>query len=116
MEHPESENCCLSPAFQNISIQIPGFLKINSANFIYLFFNIEVAWSLMISLLAQMLKCLPTMQETQVQSLGWEDPLEMEIATHSSILDWRIPLTEGPSGLRSMELQRVRHDLAAEQQ
>ena len=52
----------------------------------------------------------------QVQSLDCEDPLEMEIATHSSILDWRIPLTEGPSGLRSMELQRVRHDLAAEQQ
>ena len=52
----------------------------------------------------------------QVQSLDCEDPLEMEIATHSSILDWRIPLTEGPSGLWSMELQRVRHDLAAEQQ
>ena len=52
----------------------------------------------------------------QVQSLDCEDPLEMEIAAHSSILAWRIPLTEGPSGLRSMELQRVRHDLAAEQQ
>ena len=110
MEHPESENCCLSPAFQNISIQIPGFLKINSANFIYLFFNIEVAWSLMISLLAQMLKCLPTMQETQVQSLGWEDPLEMEIATHSSTLAWKIPWMEEHGRLQSMGLQRVGHD------
>ena len=110
MEHPESENCCLSPAFQNISIQIPGFLKINSATFIYLFFNIEVAWSLMISLLAQMLKCLPTMQETQVQSLGWEDPLEMEIATHSSTLAWKIPWMEEHGRLQSMGLQRVGHD------
>ena len=110
MEHPESENCCLSPAFQNISIQIPGFLKINSANFIYLFFNIEVAWSLMISLLAQMLKCLPTMQETQVQSLGWEDPLEMEIATHSSTPAWKIPWMEEHGRLQSMGLQRVGHD------
>ena len=110
MEHPESENCCLSPAFQNISIQIPGFLKINSANFIYLFFNIEVAWSLMISLLAQMLKCLPTMQETQVQSLGWEDPLEMEIATHSSTLAWKIPWMEEHGRLQSMWSQRIGHD------
>ena len=48
------------------------------------------------------------MQETRVQSLGWEDPLEMEIATHSCILAWRIPQTEEPGGLQSMALQKVR--------
>ena len=46
----------------------------------------------------------------QVQSLGWEDPLEEGMATHSSILAWRIPQTEEPGGLWSMDLQRVRHD------
>ena len=46
-----------------------------------------------------MIKCLPTMQETQVLSLGWEDTLEKEMATHSSILAWRIPWTEEPGGL-----------------
>ena len=49
-------------------------------------------------------------QETLVQSLGWEDPLEEEIATHSSILTWEIEWTEEPGGLQSMWLQRVRHD------
>ena len=48
----------------------------------------------MASLVAQMVKCLSAMQETQVQSLGWEDPLEKEMATHSSILAWKIPWTE----------------------
>ena len=59
---------------------------------------------------AQRIKRLPAMQETWVQSLGWEDPLEKEMATHSSILAWRIPWTEEPGGLLSMGLQRVRHD------
>ena len=49
-----------------------------------------------------MVKCLPTMQETQVQSLGWEDLLEKEMATHSSILAWKIPWTEEPGRLQSM--------------
>ena len=49
---------------------------------------------------------LPAMQETWVQSLGWKDPLEKGMATHSSILAWRIPWTEEPGGLQSMELQR----------
>ena len=57
-----------------------------------------------------MVKNLPVMQETQVQSLGWEDSLEKEMATHSSILAWRIPWTEEPGGLQSMGLQRVGHD------
>ena len=55
------------------------------------------------------------MQETAVQSLGWEDPLEKEMATQSSILAWKIPWTEEPGGLQPMGLQRVAHDLAAEQ-
>ena len=57
-----------------------------------------------------MVKHLPTMRETRVQSLGWEDPLEKETATHSSIRAWKIPWTEGPGGLQSMGSQRVRHD------
>ena len=62
------------------------------------------------SLVAQRLKRLPAMQETWVQSLGREDPLEKEIATHSSILAWRIPWTEEPGGLQSMGSQKVGHD------
>ena len=56
-------------------------------------------------------KNLPAMQETQVQSLGWEDALEKGIATHSSILAWRIPWTEEPGGLRSVGSQRVDMDM-----
>ena len=55
-------------------------------------------------------KNLPTMREAWVQSLDWEDPLQKEMATHSSILAWRIPWIEGPGGLESMGSQRVRHD------
>ena len=61
-------------------------------------------------LVAQWLKRLPAMLETWVQSLGWEDPLEKEMATHSSILAWRIPWIEEPGGLQSTGLQRVGHD------
>ena len=62
--------------------------------------------------MAQRVKRLPAMQETRVRSLGWEDPLEKEMATHSSILAWRIPWTEEPGGLQSMGSQRVGHDWA----
>ena len=62
------------------------------------------------SLVAQMVKRLPTMQETRVQSLGREDLLEKEMATHCSILAWKIPWTEEPVGLQSMGSQRVGHD------
>ena len=62
------------------------------------------------SRVAQMVKHLPTMQETWVRSLGWEDPLEKEIATHSSTLAWKIPWTEGPGRLQSMGSLRVGHD------
>ena len=61
-------------------------------------------------LVAQMIKNLPAMQETLVQSLGQEDPLEEGTATHSSILDWRIPRTEEPSRLQSMGSQRAGHN------
>ena len=57
---------------------------------------------------ARMVKNLPAMQETRVQSLGQEDPLEKGMATHSSIFAWRIPWTEEPVGLQSMESRRVR--------
>ena len=64
------------------------------------------------SLVAQLVKNLPAMQETQVQSLGVEDPLEKETETHSSILACKIPWIEEPGRLQSMGVQRVRHDLA----
>ena len=60
--------------------------------------------------MAQRLKHLPAMQETWVQSLGHEDPLEKEMATHSSIDAWKIPRTEEPGGLQSMGSQRVEHN------
>ena len=62
------------------------------------------------SLVAHMVKRLPTMQETQVQFLGQKDPLEKEMATHSSTLAWKIPWMEEPNRLQSMGLQRVGHD------
>ena len=62
------------------------------------------------SLVAQSVKHLPAVQETQVQSLGWEDPLEKEMATHSTILAWKISWTETPGGLQSMGSQRIGHD------
>ena len=61
-------------------------------------------------LVAQMVKYLPAIQETWVQSLGGEDPLEKGMATHSSILAWRIPWTEEFGGLQSIGLQRVEHN------
>ena len=60
--------------------------------------------------MAQMVKCLSAMQETQVRSLGWEDPLDKEMAAHSSILAWKIPWTVEPGRLPFMGSQRVRHD------
>ena len=71
-----------------------------------IFLGVEV-WS---SLVAQSVKDLPKMWETQVRSLGWKDPLEKKTATHSSILAWKIPWTEEPGGLQSIGSQRVRHN------
>ena len=67
----------------------------------------QILWA---SLVAQMVKNLPSMQETLVQPLGQEDPLEKGMATHSSILAWRIPWTEAPGGLQSMGSQRIGHN------
>ena len=66
-------------------------------------------------MVAQTVRNLPAMQETQVHSLDREDPLEKEMATHSSILAWEIPWTEEPGGLQSIGSQRVRHDWVTEQ-
>ena len=73
-------------------------------------------WVFEYSLVDQMVKNLPAMQENWVQTLGQEDPLEKGMATHSSILDWRIPWTEKSDVLQSMGSQRVRHDWVTEQQ
>ena len=62
------------------------------------------------SLVDQLVKNLPAMQETWVQSLGWEDPLEKRMTIHSGILAWRIPWTEEPGSLQSIGSQRVKHD------
>ena len=62
------------------------------------------------SLVAQMVKRLPAVRETRVRSLGWEDPLEKEMATHCNTLAWKIPWTEAPGRPQSMGLQRVGHD------
>ena len=67
----------------------------------------ELPWT---SLVAQTVKHLLTMWETRVRSLGWQDPLEKEMATHSSILAWKIPWTEKRDRLQSMGSQRVRYD------
>ena len=73
----------------------------------FLLLSSILLWS---SLVAQLVKNLPAMPETWVRSLGWEDPLEEGMATHSSILAWRIPWTEEPGGLQSMGSQRVGHN------
>ena len=67
-------------------------------------------WAVGTSLVTQTVKRPPKMWETQVHSLGWEDLLEKEITTHSSILAWKIPWMEEPGRLQSMRLQKVRHD------
>ena len=60
--------------------------------------------------MAQWVKSRPAMWESRVRSLGWEDPLEKEMATHSDILAWRIPWTEEPGGLQSVRSQGIGHD------
>ena len=72
--------------------------------------SVSLVWA---SLVAQRLKRLPGMQETRVRSLGWEDSLEKEMATHSSIHAWRLPWTEEPGRLQSTGSQRVGHDWAS---
>ena len=80
-----------------------GFFTLGTLHLSYFL----LAWA---SLVAQIVKRLHAMQETQVQSLGHEDPLEKGMATHSSTLAWKIPWTEEPGKLQPMGLQRVRHN------
>ena len=70
-------------------------------------YPLQYSWA---SLVAQTVKNLPVMQETWVQFLGWEDPLEEGMATHFSILGWKIPIDEEPGGLQSIGSERVKHD------
>ena len=70
-------------------------------------YPLQYSWA---SLVAQTVKNLPAMQETWVQFLGWEDPLEEGMATHFSILGWKIPIDEEPGGLQSIGSERVKHD------
>ena len=76
-------------------------------NICFLYYKVPVYY--LASLVAHTVKSLPTMRETQVQSLGQEDPLEKEMATHSSTLAWKIPWTEEPGRLQSMGSQRAVH-------
>ena len=85
----------LFPLFEERNSLIPGLIKKANLNQ---------------NLVAQMVMRLPTMRETLVKSLGWEDLLEKEIAAHPSILAWKIPWMEEPGRLQSMGWQRVRHD------
>ena len=88
-----------------------GNLELTNAPTNPCYHHIDAAYDCsMASLVAQTVKRMPAMQETWVQSLGREDPLQESMATHSSILAWRIPWTEGPGRLQSMGSQRVRHD------
>ena len=86
--------------------------RIKTKNFMFIYIHMHTYIThiyfiyLGASLVAQMVKNLPAMQETQVWSLGWEDPLEKRMATHSGILAWRIPWVEEPGGLQSMGLQK----------
>ena len=94
MSHTVCTTCCLasSPAWLFQTLSRPFHVSMGA------------------SLVAQTAKNLPAMQVTQVQSLGWEDPLGKEMATHSNTLAWRIPWTEEPGGLPSIGSKRVGHD------
>ena len=95
-------------------ILIAGSISVYEYSTVYLNFILLWGFGQFILIIIQiaLLKRLPAMQETWVRSLGWEDPLEKEMATHSSILAWRIPWMEEPGGLQSTGLQRVGHDWA----
>ena len=106
--------CCISfcctikwVSYTYVCINMYSFLKAFSSIIAYYKIVSRVAF-----LMAHMVKNLPAIWKTQVWSLRWKDPLERGMATHSSILAWRIPWTEETGGLQSMGLQRVRHDWA----
>ena len=89
-----------------VSFAVKKLVSLIRFRFVFVVVSISI-WA---SLVAQRLKHLPARRETRIQSLSREDPLEKEMATHSSTLTWRIPWTEEPGRLQSMGLQRVGHD------
>ena len=97
---------CLQPALLPLLVYLCQFFP-ETVGYISSTFRSHPPWA---SLVSQMVKNLPAMKGTWVQSLNWKDPLEKEMVTHSSILAQRIPWTEKPGGLWSMGSQRVRHD------
>ena len=84
--------------------------RLGAWGFVYFFKLFILYWGIADSLVTQLVKNLPAMQETLVRFLGWEDPLEEGMATHSSIFAWRIPWTEKPGRLQSVRLQRIGHN------
>ena len=105
---PQGATCFYRPKILSIGNFI-RFHLITKSETQSLFLGCYSHWA---SLVAQMIKSLPAMRETRVRYLGWEDPLEKEMATHSSTLAWKIPWTEEPGRLQSMGSQRVGHDRA----
>ena len=112
-----SHRSCLFLVFKKNFLFPPSILTLNQMKSFSMAFygdcNCIFAngyWSVWASLVVQTVKCLSAMLETQVRSLCWEDPLEKEMATHSSTLAWKIPWTEEPGRLQSMGSQRVGHD------
>ena len=105
---------CGKPFNNDPSCQSKSFRSYNHTQgprqLVFFIFVITSSLITRVSLVAQTVKHLPAMQQTQIQSLGWEDLLEKEMAIHSSTLAWKIPWMEEPGRLQSMWSQRVRHD------
>ena len=97
---------CSNPIFPHLYCWV---CPMSSKNLLLYFSVVQFTFVFLIQVVL-VVKNLPAMQETWVRSLGWEDPLEKGMATHSSVLSWRISWTEEPGGLQSMESQRVRHN------
>ena len=106
MRHSKRQKTQLEETDQASEADMAGMLHLSNWELKTQFNNYD---KFRVSLVAQMVKSLPAMQETWVQSLGWEDHLEKEMATHSSTLACKIPWTEEPGRLQSMGLQRVGH-------
>ena len=111
---PFSEPSCVKTPGSNHSqarkTRLVKVTKEKETRTVMIYHILSLYWQIWASLIAQSVKNPPAVQETWVQSLGWEDPLEKEMATHSSIIAWKISWTEEPGELQSMGLQGVRHD------
>ena len=105
---PVEQEVVETQAFGDRGCSAPGLLHSGALRALRNLVSLLISWA---SLIPQSAKNLPAMQETRVRLLGQEDPLEKEMATHSSILAWRIPWTEEPGGLLSIASQRAGHDL-----